>query len=139
MIVARAVPRRRTATGTCLAVNEVWSLDPYPVAVREINRSILYLGDQLLEHRPQFVPVPAPPMYTLPSRMRPIMSMLIMATALSSGNAGMVHVIARAEQPNSSPAKVRNRMPRFCFGCRSIHRASSITPAVPEALSSAPG
>jgi hypothetical protein len=33
-------------------------------------------------------PVPPPPMYTLPSRMRPIISMFIMATALSSGRPG---------------------------------------------------
>ena len=73
-------------------------------------------------------------------RMRPIMSMLSMATALSSGRVGSFTHSAEPSRPSSSPAKDANKIPRGSWPLSGAsRRASSSTPAVPEALSSAPG
>ncbi len=70
---------------------------------------------------------------------RPIMSMLIMAVIEGRGTVGSFTKWLDPNNPNSSPAKVINRTDRLkaCL-FRPINRASSRTPAVPEALSSAP-
>ena len=48
------------------------------------------------------------------------MSILIIATAFSSGSSGWPAQYAEPSSPSSSPAKFKNRMPRFCFGCLAI-------------------
>ena len=68
------------------------------------------------------------------------MSMLIMATALPSGRVGSFTHSAEPSRPSSSPANEANKMPRgSCPLSGANNRASSSTPAVPDALSSAPG
>ena len=68
------------------------------------------------------------------------MSMLSMATHLSSGSVGSFTHSAEPSSPSSSPENDANRIPRSsCPFIGANRRASSSTPAVPEALSSAPG
>ena len=65
------------------------------------------------------------------------MSKLSMTVIASTGTGGCSTKYAEPRRPSSSPEKFTRRIERL-VGCFAKRRASSMTAAVPEALSSAP-
>ena len=71
-------------------------------------------------------------------QFRPIMSMFRFATVFSSGKSGCSPYHSEPSIPFSSPLTVMNTTDRLGRGPVAKACASSMTPAVPEASSSAP-